>query len=499
MTLSFTACHKENFNSDRHADHDVLRRIGAQWRVLDFDSIHSHVRQAAVTDKGGFAADRHTRALYVGKDTLLWFGNYGTDMQRIDTLLEYISETAAAGTDTTMFGISDIRRDLAGLKTMTFDGTDNINTVIARLEYNLTKTYLRYASSQCFGFVNGSRLLNHYEETDTAEGKDKNKFKHLYDIPLLHPDDNFYDRAVRMASADSFDIFIREIQPEEPLYYKLTQRLKTATDSEREKIICNIERCRWRQADCPSRHKKHVMVNIPSFSLYAVDGDSTMVIRIICGAKKTKSPLLTSRLTRIDLNPRWIVPVSIAKGIVYDTAYLNKENMYIYDRKAGRVSHQEASLSKILSNDQYIVQERSDKNSLGRIIFRFENNFAIYLHHTSTPWLFERASRAFSHGCIRVEKPVDLARFVLGDGKDDVFERIKYSFSVELEDKDEPKNHKSEIDRDKMINTVTVEPQVPLFINYYTCYYNDRGDITVYDDVYGYDEVIIEALKPYIR
>lgn len=452
----------------------------------------------AATDKNMFASDKQTRALYAGRDTLLWFGDHGAS-DRIETLLHYAAETVAAGTDTTIFNIGAISRDMVLLRTMYFTGNDSINIVAARIEYNLTRAYLRYASTQHYGFVNGSWLLNHLEEDDTVKTGDK--YRHLYDIPLERPDKNFYNRALRMTAIDSFYVFMQELQPREPLYYELVKLLATAPDSQREKIICNIERCRWRQKDYPVDHTKRVVVNIPSFSLYATDGDSTMIIRIICGSGKTKSPLLTSSLKRIDLNPRWIVPISIAKGIVYDTTYLKKENMYIHDKQLGRVSMTDASLSKVMAHEQYIVQEQGDKNSLGRIIFRFDNNFAIYLHHTSTPWLFERLSRAYSHGCIRVEKPIDLARFLLGKGKEDLCERIEYSFTTELDDDDDAKSRKrrSRTDRSKMVNTVNVEPQIPLFINYYTYYYDAAGNIVSYDDIYGYDKVIIEALKPYTQ
>lgn len=468
------------------------------WGMSNLDTIRYNLRMLAAADKNMFASDRQTRALYANGDTLLWFGYHGSS-DRIETLLRYVAETAAAGTDTGIFNIEAIKRDIFLLRTMYFIGNDSINIVAARIEYNLTKTYLRYASSQCYGFVNGSWLLNHLEEEDTV--KNGNKYHLLYDIPLERPDNNFYSKAIRMTAVDSFYVFMQELQPREPLYYELVKLLETSPDNQREKIICNIERCRWRQKDYPADHNKHVVVNIPSFTLYANDGDSTKIIRIICGSSKTKSPLLTSRLKRIDLNPKWIVPISIAKGIVYDTAYLKKEKMYIHDKQLGRVEMTDASLSKVLSNDQYIVQEQGDKNSLGRIIFRFDNNFAVYLHHTSTPWLFERTSRAYSHGCIRVEKPMDLARFLLGKDKKDMCERIEYSFTTELDDDDNEKNRKrrSRTDELKMVNAVNIEPQIPLFINYYTYYYDATGNIVSYNDVYGYDKVIIEALKPYIK
>lgn len=246
----------------------------------------------------------------------------------------------------------------------------------------------------------------------------------------------------------------------------------------------------------PGDSRKHVQVNIPSYNLRAVDGDSVLSMRVCCGAKKTKTPLLSSSLMRMDVNPQWIVPKSIAVGYVGRTGYMHSQGMFVYDKKLGKLPPEEASYTKISQGEQYIVQSGGAKNSLGRIIFRFENNFSVFLHDTSAPWLFQSAVRAVSHGCVRVERPYDLAVFMLSDKNSSVAEKIKYTMSVDM---DGDSGGKPKPDRKKMVCNVRIDPQIPLFITYYTMYYGSGGGLVSYEDVYGFDDVTAERLRPYIR
>ena len=79
------------------------------------------------------------------------------------------------------------------------------------------------------------------------------------------------------------------------------------------RLLCNIERSRWRQDDYPQNHRKYVLVNVPSFHLDAIEGDSVLTMRMACGNVATKTPLLTSRIMRMDINPQWVVPRSIIR------------------------------------------------------------------------------------------------------------------------------------------------------------------------------------------
>lgn len=477
---------------------DAFSDMRTQPYIIDSDIIYKHLREMSEKDRGQLAADHHTKAYYGGLPSLLWVDYHGVS-SNADTLLNYLNDAGRLGLNTSMYRIEQIERDINRMRQLDFSDGNSINSVIARLEYNLTRAYLRYTSGQYFGLVNPAVVLNRFDvkEEDTL----KVTYKRLYDVKLRQPDNAFFNRAVTMIRKDSVPSFLHEVQPSGNLYSLLVERLQAAaTDRERKKIICNIERCRWRQYDYPYMHSKYVAVNIPSFSLKAVDGDSTLFMRVIVGALKTKSPILTSRVMRMDVNPQWIVPKSIAKGIVNSTGYLQREHMFIYDKKHGRVGYEEASYTKIMEGQQYIIQEGGQGNSLGRIIFRFQNNFSVYLHDTSSPWLFQRDTRAMSHGCIRVEKPYELAEFLLENKDELTLGKIKYSMSADIGgDKDADEKKRTSIDRNKLIRMVKVEPEIPLFIVYYTYYTDKGGRLSEYNDIYGYDEVIIDKLTPYIK
>ena len=165
---------------------------------------------------------------------------------------------------------------------------------MARLEYRLTKAYLRYRGGQRFGFVNpsfcpqssGQHLIPIHMIVHQAPVR----YRGLFDVKMAHASDAFFQQAL----AEVVDIggeeteksrlaaFLKDVQPKSPFYYTLQEKLKSEvlTEIEKMKILVNMERCRWREADSPARHKKYVLVNIPSFHLYAIDEQDTLSMRL---------------------------------------------------------------------------------------------------------------------------------------------------------------------------------------------------------------------------
>ena len=141
-------------------------------------------------------------------------------------------------------------------------------------------------------------------------------------------------------------------------------------------------------------------------------------MRAACGALKTKTPLLSSRINLMQVNPEWVMPMSIVSGDVArhggDSAYFARHRYYITDRKTGkRLSPKSVTAGMLNSGNYRVAQEGGAGNSLGRIIFRFPNNFSVFLHDTSSPGVFKRDNRGVSHGCVRVQRPFDLAVFMM--------------------------------------------------------------------------------------
>lgn len=448
------------------------------------------------SDGSVLPSDRFVRKYYNGHKPFVWI-SYEGGTACADTLLRYLSSVEKSGINPSLFRLERISDDLDMLRTLDFRKSPySINLVLARLEYNLTRSYLRYVSCQHFGFLNPNNI---YNKIDTLSNDSTGlKWKRLCDLRVKRPDSAFCARSLVNVTTDSIGAYISGLLPKGRLYDMLVEHLgtKKLSAGERLKTICNIERCRWRIDVMPDDVSKYVVVNIPSYNLRAVNGDSVIVMRVCCGAKKTKTPLLFGKVMRMDVNPQWIVPKSIAVGYVGRSGYMRSQGMFVYDKKYGKLPPEEASYTKVSQGEQYIIQEGGSKNSLGRIIFRFENNFSVFLHDTSAPWLFQSAYRAISHGCVRVARPYDLAVFMLTDKNKSVAEKIKYTMSVGVGDDTEGKR---KADRSRMVNNVKIDPQVPLFITYYTMYYDTDNRIVSYEDVYGFDKVTAERLSPYIK
>jgi murein L,D-transpeptidase YcbB/YkuD len=160
----------------------------------------------------------------------------------------------------------------------------------------------------------------------------------------------------------------------------------------------------------------------------------------------------------------------------------------------------EVTRSMLLSGKYRVAQKSGDDNSLGRIVFRFKNKFSVFLHYTSSPSVFKRDSRSISHGCVRVERPFELANYVLDQPDEWLLDRIRISMGLRAETdrgRQYLRTHQDEDDH-KLIGYVPVKPHVPLYIIYFTLWPDENGALQTWPDIYGYDKVVLQHLKPYL-
>ncbi len=498
---AFSSCHEKTRECVLTLDSLSVLRDEATF--LRPHAIRAGMERMAYADKGTSAAARYTRNYYLGGGDMLWLTRMGASAYA-DSVLRYAGEAEEWGFDRENFGYTAIKNDLRRVRELDFSGEGNdINTVFARLEYRLTKAYLLYCSGQRFGYVSPRDIFNRIEVRDSDSVRVT--YNALFDIPMRKADKAFFAESVHKVQADSAAVWLRESHPQEPLYDQLRRRLaQPLGESERRLVLCNMERCRWRLGDYPWRHKKYVFINIASQHLEAVDGDNVLSMRIGCGAQQTKTPLLTSRIKRLDVNPQWIIPRSIIKKSIAhragDTHYFESHRYFVRDRKTGKEVPPALVTSAMLADANYLVIQRGGAgNALGSIIFRFDNNFSVYLHDTSNRGVFSNADRSVSHGCIRVERPFDLAAFLLDGRDDDMIDRVRYSMTF-YDDKgglDEKEVERMK-DKKRFVHSVDVTPQIPLFITYYTLYPDRQGVLRTYPDIYGYDPLIYENLKKYL-
>jgi murein L,D-transpeptidase YcbB/YkuD len=231
-----------------------------------------------------------------------------------------------------------------------------------------------------------------------------------------------------------------------------------------------------------------VVVNVPEFVLRAYEVQDgriqvKLTMKVIVGkALDTRTPLFDEEMRFIEFSPYWNVPPSIARQetvphLRADPGYLARQDME-FVTASGQVvtSMAPEHLDAVLAGKWRIRQRPGPKNALGDIKFVFPNNTNIYLHHTPSPGLFERDRRDFSHGCIRVQDPVALAKFVLQDDPNWPEERILTAMTS------------------GQSSTLRLEKPVTVLIAYSTVVAK-AGRVYFYPDLYGHDQLLAKALR----
>lgn len=499
--LAVAACHDGVPNPNRNLTMAAFAPMRHADYIISPHRVQAQIASLIHADGDTLMADYFTRGYYAQGGRMLWIDRSGVD-HRADTLLTYLAAVDSLGFSPQKFRVGLMREDLRRLRQLDFDTLHTISKTIGRLEYYLTKYYLRYALGQRFGFVNPRFLFNRVDLVDTA--RVSAGYRTLFAVGMDTPSAAFCRGAIAKVAHDSVAEFLRAIQPTDQLYrqYRAMLHDPALMARYRTQILVNMERSRWRTHRSPSDYRKYVVVNIPSFTLTAIDGDQRMQMRVGCGSLAAKTPLLYSDIKRMDINPQWIMPKSIVRQSVArhagDSGYFAHHNYIIRDRKSGKTLNPRlVSADMLLSPSVSVIQRGGEGNSLGRIIFRFDNAFSVYLHDTPSRSFFARDNRAVSHGCVRVERPYDLAVFLLEDKSDRLKAKIQYSMTARLSADREADQHPDTLQRRLLIGSQRVDPTVPLFITYYTLYPRSGGGVCSYPDVYGYDNLIIKYLSNY--
>lgn len=281
------------------------------------------------------------------------------------------------------------------------------------------------------------------------------------------------------------------------------ERLNISPSEYVEKIKLNLERYRWIDYSDTS---KYILVNIPDFKVYAVEeGTEKLDIKICVGRKTTwETPNLYGQISYFVLNPTWSVPRSIIQeeivsGLRRDSSYLKKRNFVAY--KSGKqVSLNGLTAQEMAKNNYSLVQNPGAGNALGKIKFMFKNPFGVYLHDTPTRAPFNYVNRAVSHGCMRVEKPMVLADYLLKNNCDWKLDYLKIEIGQKPEDQksiEEFKNARNELRKNNSYGVTTeikLKKYIPLFVDYYTMWVDKFGKLNYRDDVYGRDKKLKEAI-----
>ena len=254
-------------------------------------------------------------------------------------------------------------------------------------------------------------------------------------------------------------------------------------------IALNLERWRWIPRNLGSRY---ILVNIADYSLVVVENQTTVLeMRVVVGKAYRRTPVFSEKMKYLVMNPFWNVPVKIAVEdklplIRKNSLYLTQQHIKVFEswnEAAPEINPALINWYRVNSNyfPYRLRQDPGPLNALGRVKFMFPNKFAVYLHDTPQRSLFKRASRDFSSGCIRIEKPIELAEYLLQN------------------DPQWPNEKITETIESGVTTVVRIKDPIPVHLLYLTAWVTETGTIHFGNDIYDRDPPLSRALKTKLK
>jgi murein L,D-transpeptidase YcbB/YkuD len=249
-------------------------------------------------------------------------------------------------------------------------------------------------------------------------------------------------------------------------------------------VNINLERWRWLPDQLGARH---IEVNIPGFEVRVVEqGEVVATHRAVVGRPYRATPMFSGTITYLVLAPYWHVPPTIAAqdklpAIKADPGVIARDRMTLLelgtDTPVDPATVDWASMTGAELNRRYrLRQDPGAFNALGHVKFMFPNRHNVYLHDTPSRDLFERTARDFSSGCIRVDRAMELAEFLLRDRPGWTRDRIDETVRAGVE------------------RTVPLVEPLPVHLLYWTAWMDEEDVPHFREDIYGRDEVVWRAL-----
>lgn len=290
----------------------------------------------------------------------------------------------------------------------------------------------------------------------------------------------------QISAGKSIEEILSPYIPTSPQFSRLLARYHAmrsggATESLR-KIKLNLERTKiMKQA----AWNTYVLINVPEYKFRLFEGGvKTMEFAVIVGKKAWQTPIFSSIMKYIVKNPTWNVPDNIAREeiipkLLRNPGLLKRKNMVVrrdYNIDSEPVNPKSVNWRMYLGKEYAhrelpykFIEKSSSRNALGTVKFIFPNRFSVYMHDTQSKGLFRRESRAYSHGCIRLQEPKRLLRHVMNN----------YTATPYTEPEKKAGKTKT--------HYVNLTQKIPVHITYFTAYVDEGGSLRFFDDVYGFD------------
>jgi murein L,D-transpeptidase YcbB/YkuD len=312
------------------------------------------------------------------------------------------------------------------------------------------------------------------------------KLRQKLDMDAKNPDDaTLYDDALGRKVQELQSSF--GIKPD-GIIGPRTIRMINASDRARlEQVVANLEWMRW--VGGPGDAPKAILVNIPAMRLWAVKNNKVVhEMSVVVGRPDRPTPVFATKVTGVRFNPNWTMPMTIKRDdylpkLQKDPLALAAKNITIQqvtDEGVAYVAPETVDWTKVTEQDLKslrFVQKPGANNALGQIRLLMPNRYDVYLHDTNSPELFDRDGRMQSSGCVRMERPLEIADFVMDGTKGWDKDRL---------------NALLESGRTRDLPT---DEAIPIFLVYQTIWPGDNNTLIMGDDIYGLDAKLVQALK----
>jgi len=343
----------------------------------------------------------------------------------------------------------------------------------------LTKLIVGYTKNLANSCIN----INSFKSSQRS--KKARKIKTHYEIDIQ----SLTDQAIisQFKSGKSIEGILAPYIPTSPQFAKLLTHyhaMKSSGNTKNlKKVKLNIERTKLMK---PADWDTYVLINTPEYKFRMFeDRNKSMEFAVVVGKTRWQTPIFSSELKYIVLNPAWNVPDNIARAeiipkLVRNPNYLKKRNMVV--RRDYNIDSKSIDPStvdwKLYLTKKYkrkalpykIIERSSSRNALGTVKFMFPNKFAVYMHDTQAKRLFKRSKRAYSHGCIRLAEPKKLLKHISTNYSSVPFESVTARA------------------KSKKTNYINLRKRIDVRIAYFTAYVNESGRLSFFKDIYGFDK-----------
>jgi murein L,D-transpeptidase YcbB/YkuD len=404
----------------------------------------------------------------------VWVDGVETTPQWKD-LVQQLKYSAAHGLEPDAYGVAEFEA-LRAQSQDRWHGTRFPEERVPELDAKMTYAYLRYAAdllgwTRSPGDVHRNWLTDSKEEDLAARLNDAIASSRVRDsLEELAPTHPQYKG---LQAALARELQARSGSQEEGRQGLPADRGLAADRAER--LRMNMERWRWAPRDLGDRY---VLINVPAYMMQVVENDvPALAMRVIVGEPKNQTPLFSDEMTYVVFSPYWNIPPGILRDetlprVARDPDFLRRNNIEVVGT-SGEEAFDPLSIDwsdPEATRGLRFRQRPGADNALGLVKFIFPNHFNVYLHDTPGDRLFNKEKRSLSHGCIRIEDPVALARYVLRDQPEWTESRIVDAMTARRE------------------QTVKLATKLPVHIGYWTAWVEPDGKTVTYtDDPYGLD------------